>query len=68
MAERMGHSGIGVTMNVYRHLFDGKQRELTSDIDDLLDRSRSKVGWSPTRRCQRGRSCSNPTPRATCSS
>jgi integrase len=42
ISERMGHSEIGVTMNDYGHLFDGKQRELTSDLDDLLDRTRSK--------------------------
>ena len=31
----MGHREIGVTMNVYGHLFDGKQDELTNDLDDL---------------------------------
>jgi hypothetical protein len=41
ISERMGHSEIGVTMNVYGHLFDGQQRELTSDLDDLLGRTRS---------------------------
>jgi integrase len=40
ISERMGHTEIGVTMNVYGHLFDGKQHELTSDLDDLLDRTR----------------------------
>jgi hypothetical protein len=30
-------------MNVYGHIFDGKQHELTSDLDDLLDRTRSKA-------------------------
>lgn len=54
ISERMGHSEIGVTMNVYGHLFDGKQRELTSDLDDLLDRTRSKPhandGGEPTPR------------------
>jgi integrase len=42
ISERMGHSEIGVTMNVYGHLFDGKQRELTTHLDDLLGRTRSK--------------------------
>jgi hypothetical protein len=38
----MGHTEIGVTMNVYGHLYEGKQRELTKDLDGLLDRTRSK--------------------------
>jgi integrase len=42
ISERMGHTEIGVTMNVYGHLFEGKQRELTSDLNDLLRRTRSK--------------------------
>ena len=41
ISERMGHTEIGVTMNVYGHLFEGKQRELTSDLDDLLGRTRA---------------------------
>jgi integrase len=41
ISERMGHTEIGVTMNVYGHLFEGKQRELTRDLNDLLDRTRS---------------------------
>jgi hypothetical protein len=41
MSERMGHTEIGVTMNVYGHIFEGKQRELTRNLDDLLDRTRS---------------------------
>lgn len=31
-------------MNVYGHLFDGKQQELTENLDDLLDRTRSNAG------------------------
>ncbi len=31
-------------MNVYGHLFEGKQRELTSDLDELLGRVRSESG------------------------
>lgn len=41
ISERMGHTEIGVTMNVYGHLFEGKQRELTADLDQLLLRVRS---------------------------
>lgn len=41
ISERMGHTEIGVTMNVYGHLYEGKQRELTRDLDELLGRSRA---------------------------
>ena len=44
ISERMGHTEIGVTMNVYGHLFEGKQRELTSDLDELLGRVRAEAG------------------------
>lgn len=40
ISERMGHTEIGVTMNVYGHLFEGAQGQLTQDLDDLLGRSR----------------------------
>jgi integrase len=43
ISERMGHTEIGVTMNVYGHLFEGAQGELTQDLDDLLERSRTEV-------------------------
>ncbi len=42
ISERIGHTEIGVTMNVYGHLFEGKLRELTSDLDALLGRVRSE--------------------------
>ena len=32
ISERMGHSEFGVTMNVYGHLFEGAQRNLTNDL------------------------------------
>jgi hypothetical protein len=40
ISERMDHTEIGVTMNVYGHLYEGKQRELTEDLNNLLDRTR----------------------------
>jgi integrase len=46
ISERMGHTEIGVTMNVYGHLFDGKQFELTGDLDELLARTRSDLASS----------------------
>jgi hypothetical protein len=37
----MGHSEIGVTMNVYGHLFQDKQEKLTNDLDALVERTRA---------------------------
>lgn len=37
----MGHSEIGVTMNVYGHLFQDKQEKLTNDLDALVERTRT---------------------------
>jgi hypothetical protein len=39
----MGHSEIGVTMNVYGHLFQDEQEQLTNDLDALVERTRSTV-------------------------
>lgn len=47
ISERMGHTEIGVTMNVYGHLFEGAQGQLTQDLDDLLERSRAEVSSEP---------------------
>jgi hypothetical protein len=38
----MSHTEIGVTMNVYGHLFEGKQGELTTELNDLLERARAE--------------------------
>jgi hypothetical protein len=39
-SERIGHTEIGVTMNVYGHLFESAQGQLTKDLDELVERSR----------------------------
>jgi integrase len=51
ISERMGHSEIGVTMNVYGHLFQDKQEKLTNDLDALVERTRVSGGTtvSPSR-------------------
>lgn len=36
ISERMGHSEISVTMDVYGHLFQDKQERLTNDLDTLV--------------------------------
>jgi len=41
ISERRGHSEIGVTMNVYCHLFQDKQEQLTNDLDALVERTRT---------------------------
>ena len=40
ISERMGHSEIGVTMNVYGHLFVGAQNRLTEQLDELVTERR----------------------------
>lgn len=40
ISERMGHSEIGVTMNVYGHLFEGAQVKLTEGLDGLVNSTR----------------------------
>jgi integrase len=47
ISERMGHSEIGVTMNVYGHLFQGKQEKLTNDLDALAERTRRPARPDP---------------------
>jgi integrase len=42
ISERMGHSEIGVTMNVYGHLFEGTQHHLTAELDGLVTRSKAE--------------------------
>jgi hypothetical protein len=37
----MGHTEIGVKMNVYGHLFDGALGQLTKDLDALLQSIRT---------------------------
>ena len=48
ISERMGHSEIGVTMNVYGHLFQGAQAKLTSDLDGLVSKTRRTERDDPT--------------------
>jgi hypothetical protein len=36
----MGQFEIGVTMNVYGHLFEGAQAKLTDDLNGLVDKTR----------------------------
>ena len=36
----MGHSEIGVGMNVYGHLFEGAQAKLTDALDALMEATR----------------------------
>ena len=40
ISERMGHSEIGVTMNVYGHLFEGAQEALTENLDAAVHRTK----------------------------
>jgi integrase len=49
ISERMGHTEIGVTMDVYGHLFKGAQGQLTQDLEDLIERSRAEICGEPNR-------------------
>ncbi len=49
ISERMGHTEIGVTMDVYGHLFKGAQGQLTQDLDNLIERSRAEICGEPNR-------------------
>jgi hypothetical protein len=54
ISERMGHSEIGVTMNVYGHLFQDKQEKLTNDLDALVERTRTPSSATAARPTQIG--------------
>jgi integrase len=47
ISERMGHAEIGVTMNVYGHLFSNAQERLTADLDELRARTRPTPASEP---------------------
>ena len=39
VSERLGHSGVGITLNIYSHVLPGLQEEATAQFDRLLARS-----------------------------
>ena len=36
ISERLGHSGIAITMDLYSHLMPGVQKEAAAKLDSLL--------------------------------
>jgi len=40
VSERLGHSGIGITANIYSHLIPGLQREAADGFDRLIAHAR----------------------------
>jgi integrase len=44
ISERLGHAGIGITMDTYGHLLPGIQAEAAARLDTLFDRPASGVG------------------------
>jgi len=39
VSERLGHSSIAVTMDIYSHVLPGMQEEAALAVERLLDRS-----------------------------
>jgi len=40
MSERLGHSGIGITMNLYSHVLDGMQQDAVNLLDNTFNSAR----------------------------
>ena len=36
VSERLGHSGVGITMNIYSHVLPGLQEQAAAQFDELL--------------------------------
>jgi len=36
ISERLGHSNIGITMDLYGHLMQGMQKEAANRIDNII--------------------------------
>ena len=39
VAERLGHAGVGITLNTYSHVMPGLQAQAAAEFDRLLARS-----------------------------
>ena len=48
--ERLGHSDIGVTLNLYGHLFPSLEEHLTDALDDLWQESNVRRRDTPATR------------------
>ena len=44
VSERLGHSGIGITMNLYSHVLPVLQAEAATRLDEALQRTVSEFG------------------------
>jgi integrase len=43
VSERLGHSTIGITQNLYTHVFDELSRDAAEKIADVIPRKRRKA-------------------------
>ena len=41
VSERLGHAGIGITLDTYSHLLPGLQEQATAAFDSVMERVRS---------------------------
>jgi len=44
ISERLGHSDIGITMNLYSHLYEDTDREVADMFDNLINSKQNKIG------------------------
>jgi integrase len=42
VSERLGHSTIGITQNLYTHVFDELSRDAADKIADVIPRNRRR--------------------------
>ena len=45
VSDRLGHSGIGITMDTYSHVMPGLQAQAAAQLNGLFKRAVSKFGW-----------------------
>lgn len=44
ISARLGHSNIGITMDLYSHLYEDTDREIANMFDDLINSKQNKTG------------------------
>lgn len=51
VSERLGHSGIRITMDTYSHVMPGLQAQAAAQLDGLIKGTVSEVGWQMVSKC-----------------
>jgi hypothetical protein len=55
--ERLGHSRVGITLDLYSHVTEGLQDDAVTLVDDAMADAppqRQRARWTTTRRTARG--------------